>query len=97
MRDHTAAIRQQRFRARRRQGVRLCASIEITPAIAIFLQREGWIGPAQLADRLIVEQAMADLIECLAEGRLVRRNALRALDFDDDAKAFPHVSLEPKE
>ena len=75
MTDRTVAERQRRFRARRCQGVVKRIHLDVTQAVVNFMVDELWIEPSDLKNAGTLENAVADLLECLAEGRLVRRYA----------------------
>jgi hypothetical protein len=77
MADRTAAERQRRRRERRRQGVVMRASLDIRQPTIDFMLAESWIGLAELGDPEALEAALTDLLECIVEGRLIRRHASR--------------------
>lgn len=66
------ALRARRYRARRRDAVRL-AMVDIQPTVIAAMIEERLLGEHEAADPQKLGAAVADLVECWAEGRLISR------------------------
>ncbi len=58
-----AALRQRRYRARRRHHVRML-SVELRPECLERLVAEGWLNAEEVQDAAKVGDAVADLLDC---------------------------------
>ena len=63
------AGRQRRYRARRRDGVRV-ANVEIHSDVLWALVASGWVGQGQAGDPVALSKAVADLLDTWARGAL---------------------------
>ena len=64
-----AAKRQRRHRTRRAAGVRVVL-VEIGGDVIQALIQRGWLSEADIGDRQVLAEALADLAECWADDRL---------------------------
>lgn len=64
----------QRQRRWRKQNGEVMATTVLTPTVIDWLMMEGWIGPRTRGAEL--NDAISDLLQCLAEGRLEHHLAM---------------------
>ncbi len=58
-----AAVRQRRYRARRRDGVRML-TVDLLPECLVRLVAEGWLNADEVLDAAKIGDAVADLLDC---------------------------------
>ena len=68
-RDETAALRQRKFRARKRRGVAVY-QVELTQEAKTRLIQRAWLNEAEAQDRMCVTAALEDLLDCYGRGTL---------------------------
>ncbi len=69
IRDPTAAQRQSRYRARKREGSRFMRG-DLSPETVEWMKENGWIDEAGADDPDELGEAASDVLDCVTRGNL---------------------------